>query len=176
MRLSVSVTTRRPRPGEVDGHDYHFVDLPEFERRRDAGEFLEWAVVFSNHYATPRAEVEASLAEGHDLLFDIDWQGARQIAEAMPDDVVRVFLLPPSAAVLGERLRQRAQDSEEEVARRMARAADEIDHWHEYDFVIVNDDLDRSTTTLGAILAAERHARRRQIGLERFVRQLQKGL
>lgn len=174
--MSVSVTTRTPRPGEVDGKDYHFIDEATFRQRRDTGELLEWAKVFNNFYGTPRGPVEALLSEGRDLLFDIDWQGAQQIAETMGQDLVRVFVLPPSGAVLEERLRGRAQDSDEVVAGRMARACDEISHWAEYDYVIVNDDLDRSVSALAAILMAERHKRERQMGLPDFVRRIQESL
>lgn len=173
IRLSVSVTTRPPRTGEIDGQDYHFIDRDEFVRRRDKGALLEWAEVFGNFYGTPRAAVEEQMAAGFDLLFDIDWQGAQQIADRMPADLVRVFILPPSGAALEARLRSRGQDTEEVVAQRMARASDEISHWGEYDYVIVNDDLDRSTEVLLSILAAERHKRERLLGLPDFVRQIQ---
>jgi guanylate kinase len=176
IRMSVSVTTRAPRPAEVEGVDYHFIDEETFRHRRDNGELLEWAKVFNHYYGTPRGPVEALLAEGHDLLFDIDWQGAQQIAENMGQDLVRVFVLPPSGEILEERLRARAQDSAEVVADRMARASDEISHWAEYDYVIVNDDLDRSGAALAAILTAERHKRDRQMGLLDFVRRIQESL
>jgi len=173
---SVSLTTRPPRPSEVDGVDYHFVDADTFEARRAAGELLEWARVFDHFYATPRAPVANALEAGRDILFDIDWQGAQQISESMSADLVRVFVLPPSGNVLEQRLRARAQDSNEVVARRMARASDEISHWGEYDYVIVNDDLDASTEALHAILVAERHRRDRQLGLPRFVRRIREQL
>jgi len=176
IRLSVSVTTRPPRSGEVDGKDYFFVSQEEFARRRDAGELLEWAQVFGNSYGTPRATVEQDIAAGNDLLFDIDWQGAQQIAERMTKDIVRVFILPPSGEALEQRLRTRAQDSEDVVIQRMARAANEISHWPEYDYVIVNDDLGQSERALLSILSAERHKRERQTGLHQFVRTLQKAL
>jgi guanylate kinase len=176
IRMSVSVTTRAPRPAEVEGVDYHFIDEETFRHRRDNGELLEWAKVFNHYYGTPRGPVEALLAEGHDLLFDIDWQGAQQIAENMGQDLVRVFVLPPSGEILEERLRARAQDSADVVADRMARASDEISHWAEYDYVIVNDDLDRSGAALAAILTAERHKRDRQMGLQDFVRRIQESL
>ena len=176
IELSISLTTRPPRPGEVDGQDYEFVDSDTFQKRRNAGELLEWAQVFNHHYGTPRAPVEAALEAGRDILFDIDWQGAQQIAETMAQDLVRVFILPPSGQVLEERLRTRAQDSDQVVADRMARASDEISHWGEYDYVIVNDDLKASSLALKAILLAERHKRERQMGLAQFVRRVQEAL
>jgi guanylate kinase len=176
IKLSVSVTTRAPRAGEVDGQDYHFIGRDEFLRKRDAGELLEWAEVFGNYYGTPRGPVESEMATGFDLLFDIDWQGAQQIAEKMARDLVRVFVLPPSGAALEQRLRTRAQDSEQVVAQRMARASDEISHWGEYDYIIVNDDLDNSSAVLMSILAAERHKRERLLGLPDFVRRMQVSL
>lgn len=172
LRMSVSVTTRRPRPGEVDGRDYRFIDVPEFERLKGAGELLEWAHVHGNFYGTPKAPVAAALDAGEDVLFDIDWQGARQMKQRLGADVVLVFLLPPAAKVLEQRLRSRAQDSQDIVARRLAAAAAEIEHWLEYDYVIVNDDLDRSLAGLSAVLAAERLKRERQTGLPGFVRGL----
>lgn len=174
--LSVSVTTRAPRPGEVDGYDYRFVDETTFERMRDQDEFLEWARVFDNFYGTPRAPVEAAIAEGNDVLFDIDWQGAQRLSEEMKHDVVRVFILPPSAAALEERLSRRAQDAEDVVKRRMARASAEISHWPEYDYVIVNANVETSLAGLHAILGAERLKRERLDGLSSFVRQMQKAL
>lgn len=173
IRLSVSVTTRPPRSGEIDGKDYWFISESDFERRRAAGALLEWARVFDNHYGTPREPVEAILAEGGDVLFDIDWQGAQQLQEKLPLDLVRVFVLPPSVAALESRLKTRAQDSAETVARRMAAASDEISHWAEYDYVIVNADIEQSFATLTAILAAERARRTRMLGLSAFVRSLQ---
>ena len=169
LGVSVSVTTRSPRRGEVDGQDYHFVSEAEFKRRLDAGELLEWAVVHGNYYASPRGPVEDALAAGRDTLFDIDWQGARQIREKMATDVVSVFILPPTGKALERRLMSRGQDSPEVVARRVANAAGEIAHWSEYDYVIVNTDIDASFATLSAILAAERHKRVRQNGLPEFV-------
>ncbi len=176
IRLSISVTTRKPRPGEVDGKDYVFVSGENFERMRAAGDLLEWAQVFGNAYGTPRAPVEEAIARGEDVLFDIDWQGAQQLAEKMAGDLVRVFILPPSGSVLENRLRGRAQDPPEVVAKRMAEASAEISHWAEYDYVIVNADLDTSISGLKAILAAERLKRERQLGLSLFVRDLQSGL
>ncbi|MGI9521282.1 MAG: guanylate kinase [Hyphomicrobiaceae bacterium] len=173
VRLSVSLTTRPPRPGEVNGEDYRFVDIQEFNRRRDQGELLEWAEVFGHSYGTPAAPVESMMADGFDVMFDIDWQGAQQIAEKVGADLVRVFILPPTGRVLEKRLQTRAQDSQIVVSQRMARAADEISHWGEYDYVIINDDLDHSEDALHAILMAERHRRERLIGLPAFVRNLQ---
>jgi guanylate kinase len=169
LRMSVSVTTRAPRPGEVDGRDYRFIDAAEFARLQAAGELLEWAEVHGNLYATPRAAVLAALQAGSDVLFDIDWQGARQIRERMGEDVVSVFILPPDGRALERRLRDRAQDSEEVMGQRMAAAAVEIGHWGEYDYVIVNADLETSCSGLAAILAAERLKRARQPGLAAFV-------
>ncbi|HET6322592.1 MAG TPA: guanylate kinase [Hyphomicrobium sp.] len=176
ISMSVSVTTRRPRPGEVDGKDYRFVDERTFKRMADAGELLEWARVFDNYYGTPRAPVEAAVAQGRDILFDIDWQGAQQLSEKMKHDVVRVFILPPSVASLEQRLRARAQDPDEVVRRRMDEAAAEISHWPEYDYVIVNTDLPQSMHGLSAILTAERLRRDRLNGLTAFVRDMQSQL
>jgi guanylate kinase len=176
IAMSVSVTTREARPGEVDGHDYHFVDEARFRAMRDKGELLEWATVFGNCYGTPRAPVEQAVAAGRDVLFDIDWQGSQQLAAKLPGDVVRVFVLPPSGKVLEERLKSRNQDPFDVVARRMAQASDEISHWAEYDFVIVNADLARSLEGLRAILTAERLRRERLSGLMAFVRELQQAL
>ena len=176
ITLSVSLTTRPPRPSEVEGRDYCFVDEATFQERRAAGDLLEWARVFDHSYGTPRGPVVAALEDGRDILFDIDWQGAQQIAESMAQDLVRVFVLPPSGPILEERLRARAQDSDRVVADRMARASAEISHWGEYDYVIVNDDLDASCRALQSILIAERHKRERQMGLPRFVRRVQESL
>jgi guanylate kinase len=176
IAMSVSVTTRKQRPGEVDGRDYHFVEEAHFRAMRDKGELLEWATVFGNRYGTPRAPVEQAIAAGRDVLFDIDWQGSQQLAEKMPGDIVRVFVLPPSGKVLEERLRTRNQDPSEVVAQRMAEASNEISHWAEYDYVIVNADLDRSLEGLRAILTAERLRRERLSGLMAFVRELQQAL
>jgi guanylate kinase len=173
--LSVSVTTRKPRPGEREGIDYYFQDEPGFTALRDAGALLEWARVFGNFYATPRAPVEAAIAAGHDLLFDIDWQGAQQLKEKLAQDLVRVFILPPSADVLEQRLRGRAQDPPEAVAQRLAEAAAEMSHWPEYDYVIINADLETSVANLIAILSAERLRRERLVGLSDFVRGLHAG-
>lgn len=176
IAMSISVTTRKPRPGERDGVDYTFVDVTRFEEMRREGELLEWAQVFENLYGTPKGPVEAAIDAGKDVLFDIDWQGAQQLSERMPGDVVRVFLLPPSGDALEQRLRSRAQDSEEVVARRMAAANAEISHWPEYDYVIVNKDLEQSTASALAILEAERLKRARLLGLADFVRDLRNAL
>ena len=176
LSMSVSVTTRAPRPGEVDGRDYRFIDAAEFARLQSAGELLEWAKVHGNLYATPRAAVLAALQGGCDVLFDIDWQGARQIRERMGEDVVSVFILPPDGQALERRLRGRAQDSEEVMRQRMAAAATEIGHWSEYDYVIINADLETSLSGLAAILAAERLRRARQPDLAAFVAGVLTGL
>jgi guanylate kinase len=176
IEISVSVTTRPPRPGEVEGTDYFFVDLPEFKRMREAGELLEWARVFDNFYGTPRRAVEQALASGRDVLFDIDWQGCQQLQEKLPQDLVRVFVLPPSGRALEQRLRARAQDPPDVVTRRMAEAAAELSHWAEYDYVLVNADLDASVAGLKSILTAERLKRERLRGLSDFVREMQKAL
>ena len=172
ITMSVSVTTRPPRPGEVDGRDYYFISKARFEAMRDAGELLESAEVFGNCYGTPKGPVEHSLAKGRDVLFDIDWQGTQQLAQAMQDDLVRVFILPPSVEALRDRLISRAQDPMVVVAKRMAEASREISHWAEYDYVIVNDDLETADREICAILAAERLKRKRRIGLTAFVRSL----
>lgn len=176
ITMSVSVTTRPPRPGEVDGRDYHFITKAQFAELAEKGELLEWAEVFGNFYGTPRVPVEKALSQGRDVLFDIDWQGTQQIAQAMEDDLVRVFILPPSADVLKDRLIGRAQDSLSVVAKRMAEASSEISHWAEYDYVVVNENLDEAATAITSILTAERLKRRRRTGLTGFVRELLKGL
>ena len=163
--LSISVTTRPRRPSEVDGVHYHFIDTERFGRMRDGGELLEWAEVHGYLYATPRAPVEATLAGGHDVLFDIDWQGTRQLAEAMPADIVRVFILPPSMAELRARLERRAEDAEAVINRRLANARAEIEHWSEYEYVVVNEDLQSSLGLVRSILIGERQKRERQRGL-----------
>ncbi len=173
LSMSVSMTTRPPRSGEVDGVHYHFVDHDQFDRMIAADGFMEYATVFGNQYGTPKAAVATQLADGRDVLFDIDWQGTQQIGEIACDDLVSVFILPPSAGELERRLRTRAQDSAAVIAQRMAKANDEVSHWAEYDYVIVNADLDLSVTRIRAILAAERLKRRRQIGLAEFVKTLQ---
>ena len=153
------------RPGEGDDVDYHFVDDAEFDRMIDAGEFVEWAPVFDYRYGTPKAPVKAALKAGRDILFDIDWQGTQQLQSAMGEDLVRIFILPPSMAELERRLRDRGTDSDEVIAGRMQRAASEISHWAEYDYVLVNDDIDRCLAEVEAIVAAERLKRARQAGL-----------
>jgi guanylate kinase len=170
--LSISATTRTRRPGEVHGEDYYFVTDEEFSRMRDNHEFLEWANVFGHYYGTPRSLVEDTLRQGKDVLFDIDWQGAQQLDEVAGEDVVKVFILPPSRAELERRLRKRAQDTEEVVQKRMAKADAEMSHWAEYDYVIVNYDLDESEELLRSILFAERLKRRRQIGLAAIVKEM----
>ncbi len=172
MVLSISATTRERRPGEAHGQDYYFVAEEEFFRMRDNNEFLEWANVFGHYYGTPRALVEETLRLGKDVLFDIDWQGAQQLDEAAGEDVVKVFILPPSRSELERRLRKRAQDPEEIVQKRMAKADAEISHWAEYDYVIVNYHLDESEELLRSILFAERLKRRRQIGLAKIVKEM----
>lgn len=170
--LSISATTRPARPGEIDGKHYLFMNREIFEAKRAAGDFLEWAEVFGNFYATPKVAIEEKLRAGHDVIFDIDWQGARQLWQNASDDVVRVFILPPTLRILEQRLRARAADSNEVVARRLAGAAEEMSHWNEYDYVIINDDLAASLDALRTILAAERLRRARATGLEAFVSDL----
>jgi guanylate kinase len=174
--MSISHTTRPRRKGEKDGRDYHFVDRETFTRMRDQGEFLEWAVVFDNYYGTTRQPVERALAAGGDVLFDVDWQGAAALRAKADSDVVTVFILPPSASDLEQRLNERAQDSAETVRRRMLGASNEIQHWRDYDYVVVNYDVDQSVAALRAILAAERQRRSRLTGLEDFVQNLQSEL
>ena len=176
ISLSVSATTRKARPGEIEGRDYVFVDEARFNALREGGDLLEWARVFGNLYGTPKKPVEAAIASGRDVLFDIDWQGAQQLTEKMPGDLVRVFILPPSGDVLENRLKGRAQDPPEVVAKRMAQASAEISHWPEYDYVIVNEVLEHSIAGLLAILTAERLKRERLLGLSEFVRGLHKVL
>ncbi len=175
LNLSVSATTRPPRAGEQDGVDYHFVTPDAFGAMVDMGQMLEHAKVFDNLYGSPRAPVEAALAAGRDVLFDVDWQGAQQIKLAMQGDVVSVFILPPSISALETRLKARAQDDDATVARRMDKAMDEISHWREYDYVLVNDDLEKCGTQLAAILTAERlRLHRRNPGLDGFVAALER--
>ena len=176
IRMSVSVTTRKPRPGEVDGVDYIFVDRREFERLKARRKLLEWAEVFGHLYATPRAQVLDALQSGSDVLFDVDWQGARQLKKRLPRDVVRVFILPPDGKALERRLKARNQDTEATVAHRMARAAAEIEHWDEYDYVVVNADVDEALAEIKCILAAERLRRDRQSGLDAFVAAMLEGI
>lgn len=172
IALSISATTRPPRPGEVDGKDYHFVDTETFKAMAADGEFLEWAHVFGHRYGTPRARVDELLDAGKDVLFDIDWQGAQQLYQEAGPDVVRVFVLPPTMEELERRLRARNTDSDEVIAARMARAANEISHWDGYDYVLINDQVDECYGEVMAILRAERLKRRRQIGLIGFARDL----
>jgi len=175
LSLSVSATTRPRRPGEVDGRDYYFVTPGEFEAMVREGQFLEHAQVFGYRYGTPHAPVDEALAEGRDVLFDIDWQGTQQVAEKARDDLVSVFILPPSTSELERRLYARARDPEDVVRTRMARASDEMSHWAEYDYVIVNRDFDESVRQVEAIVQAERQRRERQVGLGAFVRWLREG-
>ncbi len=170
ISLSVSVTTRKPRATEVDGKDYHFITKDRFEQMIARKELLEWANVFGNLYGTPKAPVEAALAEGRDVLFDIDWQGTQQLAQAMEDDLVRLFILPPDADTLRTRLINRNLDSSAVVAKRMAEAPRELSHWAEYDYVIINSDVEAAHGQVVAVLTAERLRRKRQTGLTEFVR------
>ena len=174
--MSVSATTRKPRPGEVEGKDYFFLTTEDFGIMRNNAEFLESAKVFGNYYGTPRKPVEEALARGHDVLFDIDWQGTQQLDETAPEDLVKVFILPPSAQELERRLEKRAQDPAEVVTARMAKASDEISHYQEYDYIIINEDMDKAFAELQAILRAERLRRRRLTGLSNFVKQLREAL
>jgi guanylate kinase len=173
VELSVSVTTRPRRRGEVNGRDYHFIDRDRFDVMVKAGDLLEWAEVFNHCYGTPRRPVERALYAGRDVLFDIDWQGTQQLHEKARDDLVSVFILPPSARELERRLKTRAQDSKDVIGARMAKAAGEMSHWPEYDYVVVNRDIGEAFDEVKAILAAERRKRERQIGLTEFVRGLQ---
>ncbi len=172
IEMSVSATTRPMRPGEIEGQDYFFKTAKQFDAMVAGDDFLEWAEVFGNRYGTPRAPVDAMLGRGHDVLFDIDWQGTQQLHAKAGEDVVRVFILPPSMAELEERLRARGTDSDEVIAGRMARAEAEISHWAEYDYVLVNRDVAACLAEVRAILAAERLKRGRQPGLVNFVRSL----
>lgn len=172
IAMSVSATTRPPRPGEVDGVDYHFMPVDRFRAMVESDEFLEHAKVFDNYYGTPRAPVERELQAGKDVLFDIDWQGTQQLAQNARTDLVSVFVLPPSVEELERRLRGRNQDSEEVVAKRMAKAADEMSHWREYDYILVNNDVEESVRNVEAILRAERLRRDRLAGMTGFVARL----
>ena len=176
LQMSVSVTTRPMRPGEVDGKDYHFVDQKRFDAMVANGELLEWAKVFDNRYGTPRAPVEASLAAGKDVQFDIDWQGTQQLRSRSPNDVVSVFILPPSVSALEQRLHTRAQDSEEVIRGRMKKAGDEMSHFDAYDYIVVNDNIGIAFEAVKSILRAEQLKRERQVGLSGFVRGLQNQL
>jgi len=175
IQLSVSCTTRQKRPGERDGVDYRFVDTATFRGMIERKELLEYAEVFANYYGTPKAPVDEALAAGRDVLFDIDWQGTQQLRDKGRTDLVTVFILPPSTRDLEKRLLTRAQDPKEIVAQRMAKAADEMSHWPEYDYVVVNSDIGTSLTNLKAILTAERLKRERQLGLSDFVKALREG-
>ncbi len=170
--MSVSVTTRAKRPSEVHGQDYIFISQAEFSQKAAHGELLEYATVFGNSYGTPREPVEHALAQGRDILFDIDWQGTQQLKEKAREDVVSVFILPPSRTELERRLHTRAQDAPEIVAQRMAKANDELSHWAEYDYVVVNDDIRIAENKIAHIVESERHKRARQTGLSEFVRTL----
>jgi len=176
VRLSISVTTRPPRPGERDGVDYHFRSSEDFGIMINKGELLEHAKVFNHYYGTPRAPVEAAIDAGIDVIFDVDWQGTQQLAQKAKDDLVRVFILPPSMRALEQRLKSRAQDRSDVIAERMARAESEISHWAEYDYIIINDNIREAEAKVRAILLAERLKRHRQTGLLDFVRRLTQGL
>jgi guanylate kinase len=169
LKTSISVTTRHKRPGEIDGRDYYFVTKEEFQRRVDAEDFLEYAEVFGNLYGTPKQFVMDTLHEGYDVVFDIDWQGTQQISQAARDDLVTIFILPPSLQELEARLRKRNQDSEDIIRQRMREASAELSHWPEYNYVVTNHDLSESVATVRSILRAERHRRKRQVGLADFV-------
>lgn len=173
VMLSVSVTTRKIRPGEENGRDYHFMDRRHFDALVDKDELLEWAEVFDNYYGTPKKPVMDALAAGRDVLFDVDWQGTQQLRDKAPKDLVSIFVLPPSIPELERRLKTRAQDDYETIHRRMAKAADEMSHWQEYDYVVINHDLNQTFADVVAVLAAERVKRDRQVGLSDFVRSLQ---
>lgn len=169
MAMSVSATTRPPREGEVDGRDYIFITSDAFDALETQGAFLESAEVFGNRYGTPRAAVEAALSEGRDVVFDVDWQGARALRAAAPEDVVSVFILPPSLTELRQRLKSRAKDTAAVIEKRMAMATSEISHWDEYDYVLINSDLETTFADLEALVKTERLRRHRQVGLQRFV-------
>jgi guanylate kinase len=172
ISMSISMTTRKPRPGEVDGKDYIFVSKDEFNQAIEGNDLLEWAEVFGNFYGTPREAVENQLKEGRDVLFDIDWQGTQQLHEKVGNDLVRLFILPPSVNVLEERLKRRGQDEDHIVQARMKEAANQISHWAEYDYVIINENLDESLSEVQNILNAERLKRERRVGLSAFVRNM----
>ena len=176
LSLSVSVTTRPMRPGEIEGRDYYFIDKKQFDSMSKQGELLEFAPVFDNFYGTPRAPVEAALSSGKDVLFDIDWQGTQQLREKARADVVSVFILPPSAADLEKRLHTRAQDSDAVIRDRMSRATHELSHWAEYDYIIINHHIEDAFAEVQSILKAERLKRERRTGLPTFVRELQRQL
>jgi guanylate kinase len=176
LKMSVSATTRPKRPGEVDGRDYLFIDQARFKEMVKRNELLEWATVFDNSYGTPRVPVETALSSGQDVLFDIDWQGTQQLREKARADVVSVFILPPSATDLEKRLHSRAQDSDAVIRSRMSRATHELSHWAEYDYIVVNHDVDEAFAEVQSILKAERLKRERRTGLTTFVRELQRQL
>lgn len=176
LEISISATTRQRRPGEVDGQHYYFVDIPSFNAMVENGEMLEHAKVFGNYYGTPRLPVEEALARGHDIIFDIDWQGTQQLREIARDDLVTVFILPPNAKELERRLRSRAQDPEETIRHRMEKAADEMTHYSEYDYVLINNNVDMAIQQAQHILDSERLKRHRLVGLSDFVRGLKDGL
>ena len=176
ISLSISVTTRSPRSTEIDGRDYHFISKTRFDEMIARHELLEWALVFGNLYGTPKAPVEKALHAGRDVLFDIDWQGTQQLAQAMDDDLVRLFILPPDAETLHDRLINRSQDTASVVAKRMAEAPRELSHWAEYDYVIINHDMASAHGNVMAILKAERLKRKRQVGLTEFVRAMTRKL
>jgi guanylate kinase len=176
IALSISVTTRKRRPGEVHGRHYHFIDRKKFDQMVKAGELLEYAEVFGNFYGTPKKPVESALKAGRDVLFDVDWQGTKQLRKHAPRDLVSVFILPPSSGELARRLHTRAQDDKKVIRARMAKSGDEMGHWPEYDYVVLNRDLDRAFGDIRAILHAERLKRERQINLSAFVRGLQSKL
>jgi guanylate kinase len=173
VALSISVTTRKMRPGEKDGRDYHFIERRQFDALVEKSDLLEWAEVFDNFYGTPKKPVMDALTSGRDVLFDVDWQGTQQLRDKAPNDLVSIFVLPPSIPELERRLKTRAQDDYETIHRRMAKAADEMSHWAEYDYVVINHDIGQAFADVAAILAAERLKRERQVGLSDFVRGLQ---
>lgn len=175
IAMSVSVTTRSPRPGERDGEDYYFITKDKFAALEAEDELLEHARVFDNYYGTPREPVEEALADGKDIVFDIDWQGAQQLTEAAADDLVKIFILPPNMRELEQRLRTRAQDSDDVIAKRMNKSENEISHWAEYDYVLVNENIDRAMGELLSIVTAERMRRKRQPWLSGFVKGLIEG-
>lgn len=176
LEISISATTRQRRPGEVDGQDYYFVGIPEFNAMVDGGEMLEHAKVFNNYYGTPRQPVEEALARGNDVIFDIDWQGTQQLREIARDDLVTVFILPPNSKELERRLRTRNQDPEETIRHRMDKASDEMTHYSEYDYVLINNNVDLAIQQAQQILDSERLKRHRIGGLSDFVRGLKEGL
>ena len=175
MSMSVSATTRKPRPGEVDGHDYYFVTKDKFSEMIETEDFLEHAKVFDNYYGTPRGPVEEALMDGRDVIFDIDWQGAQQLEQAAVEDLVKIFILPPDMRALESRLRTRAQDSDDVIAKRMSKSEAEISHWSEYDYIIVNEDIETALSELQSIVMAERMKRRRQSWLGPFIKALVEG-